>query len=181
MINVRIRNRAVSRIEGEVSVLPLSATPSHSKFVYGSSKQFFAYIDNAGKTYAVAADGTETDITRQLDGADAPLATGVKYQMNTVNGGFVLLVNDKTNTPEAITTVGAAADTDNLEQIPGWEYDPNYTNVSTGIIRPFKNVLVAGDIKQTLVSDGTEQTLRWLNPYLKPSSPRLIAYLGSTS
>ena len=153
MNNVRIHNRAVSKIEGHQRAVTLDHEPVHSVFVDGYNNDFFYYIDTEGRTYRVDAADSETEVTKGVSGTRDELAEGVQYQMNPIQGGYTLLVNDGSQTPQYITSVGSGTNTTELTDIPGWEYNSAYNTVSAAVVRPFKYVLIAMGITQTRASD----------------------------
>ncbi len=156
MNNVRIHNRAVSKIAGEAQLLTTDNEPRHSQFVNGyDTGKYYYYIDTDGLTHRINASGSEAEVTKGVGGTKTPLTTGVQYQMNPLNGGYVLQVNDGNRTPQYITSVGSGTDTTELTDIPGWSYNTAYTNVMAAVIRPFKYVQVAGNITQTVTADNS--------------------------
>ena len=182
--NVRFRNRAVSKIAGEKTLLDVDNTPRHSVFLNGhSTGKFYYYIDSSGNTHRVNASGTESEVTKGISGTKSSLATGVTYQMSPVQGGYTLLVNDGDSTPQFITSVGTGNKTTELTDIPGWDYSDAFENVKAGVIRPFKYVLVAGNITQTDSSDNSIQrnagTIRVSNQAAAGALPTWDTSLGS--
>lgn len=155
--NVRIRNRAVSRIAGHTQPLGLDSEARYSVFLNGySGNKYYYYIDSDGLTHRVGADDSETEVTKGVGGTKSPLETDdPNYLMAPFQGGYSLLVNDGHSTPQYITSVGTGTNTTELTDIPGWEYNSAYESVSCHVIRPFKYVMVAGGITQTLTSDNS--------------------------
>ena len=156
MNNIRIHNRAIGAITGEEQLLTTDHEPRHSQFVNGyDTGKYYYYIDTDGLTHRITATGSEAEVTKGVGGTKTPLTTGVQYQMNPLNGGYVLQVNDGNRTPQYITSVGSGTDTTQLTDIPGWDYNTAYTDVRAAVIRPFKYVQVAGNITQTVTADNS--------------------------
>ena len=156
--NVRIRNRALSKISGEATLLDIDNPPRHAIFLNGANtadEQYY-YISNIGETFRVTAAGVEDEVTKGSGGdTPIPLSPSDEYQMNAFQGGYSLLVNDFESTPQYIRTVGSGTDTTELTDLPDWNYNELLTNISAQTIRPFKSVLIAGNITQTVVADNS--------------------------
>ena len=147
--NVRFHNRAVSKISGEMMMRTLGNTdpvaltywrqPNNLRYVYQTSN---------GRTYLNNATGTDTEITKNITGASAePLAANAVYTGGLFNGGATYIVNDGTNIPQYINAIGSGIAAQELVDIPGWAFDSAlFTSVTAGVLRPYRNVLVAGNL-----------------------------------
>ena len=153
--NVRFDNGAVSKILGEQEMLSLlGATPRTLVHWSQPVSEFYVVTNSDGTTTRYTASGQAEVITKGAGGTAEPLATtNAIYTASLFNGGFTYVVSDGVNIPQYIQASGPVSG--ELRDIPGWNYNPVFSSVIPRIIRPFRNVLVAANMRYTAATDGS--------------------------
>ena len=149
--NVRFDNRSVSKISGEASIRTLSnTTPVTLTYWKQPNNIRYVYQTADGNTYLNNATGTDSRITKGASSTAIPLAANAQYTGGLFNGGATYIVNDGTNIPQYINAIGSGTATQELVDIPAWAYDASiFPTVRAKVLRPFRNVLVAGNLTYT--------------------------------
>ena len=148
-LNVRFDNKTVSKILGEQQFLDLGSnnprTLTHWK---QPVSEFYVFTGDDGRTRRIDAVGNITDITRGIgSGIALPLAStsDASYTASLFNGGFTYVVSDGVGVPQYIQASGAAAG--ELRELPNFNYGTDFTSVTPRVLRPFRNVLVAANMR----------------------------------
>lgn len=153
--NVRFHNRVVSKILGEQTLLSLGAfNPRTLTHWQQPVSEFYVFTASDGTTRRINAAGVITNITKGAGSTPDPLSTAsnAEYIASLFNGGFTYIVNDGVQVPQFLQANAATAE---LQDFTGWTYDSAiYRSVIPKVVRPFKNVLVAGNLTYTLESTG---------------------------
>ena len=133
--NVRFDNASVSKITGHQSILSTTVEPIALE--YWNADKSYVYGD-AENIYKVTANNTSTEISSKTYDSDG------RWQFSLFDGGRTLIVNNTVEAPQYLFQGGTT-----LADLPGWP-----ANTTAGILRPFKGVLIAGNL--TIGTD-TEQ------------------------
>ena len=149
--NVRFDNRSVSKISGEQELIDLgNANPDSLTHWKQPLSEYYVFTATNGSSHRASADGTVDTITKGAGGTPDPLILNndrSNLHASLFNGGFTYLVADGVQIPQFLQ---ANATTAELADLTGWGYDSTtYSSVVPQVIRPFKNVLVAGNLQYT--------------------------------
>ena len=153
--NVRFDNRSVSKMSGETILRtlsnpnPVSLTPWQQPTITRN-----VYQTSTGRTFLDSGSGTDSEITKNVSATAEPLAPknnhDTQYTGGLFNGGATYIVNDGTNIPQYINAAGSGIAAQELVDIPAWAYDSAiFTSVRPQVLRPYRNVLVAGNLRFT--------------------------------
>ena len=182
--NVRFDNGSVSKITGERQATTLSATPN-GELIYwqqpGSSPDKWMYVDTNGilreKVLGVATD--EAFNTTALSRTN-------RIDLNLFNGGATLIVNDGSGAPYFVHSadVAGAASSQSLQRNSSGWVRTGFSGTSASVVRPFRNVLMAGNLVFTNASGAiyAQSTLRVSNLAARGAIPNWDAnYAGATT
>ena len=149
--NVRFHDRVVSKITGEETIKTLTGGGDPVTLTYWRQPTIIRYVyqTDTGRTFLANATGNDVEITKGFSATAEPLATGVQYTGGLFNGGASYIVNDSVNEPQYINATGSGTNTQELVDIPNWNYGDAFTTVQANVLRPYRNVLVAGDFTFT--------------------------------
>ena len=146
--NVRFDNASVNKISGHIR---------YSRDFNESDVHWGIFWNRPTTPYLIYAD--PTDVYRvDAAGNRAEISTGPAYSSgsrwhgSTFTGGFAVVMNNTVDTPQYIIhgNTGASQET-TLTDLPGWNYTTGI-EITAGVVRPFRNHLVAGNI--TSVASG---------------------------
>ena len=145
--NVRFDNRSVSKITGE-QLLRAAGSDEIRALTYweGPVTNRYVYTTDQGETFVVTETGNPGEITEGTGGTEVPLDTSGVYIQSLFNGGHTFIVCDGENQPKYVHSEAATLE---LDELPDWNYGSDYTSVVPKVIRPFRNVLVAGNLTYT--------------------------------
>ena len=140
--NVRFDNASVNKISGHVQYsIGLSDTNNHFGIHWPRPTTRYTIYANDDNVYRVDAAGVQSEISTGSTYAD-----GSRWHGSLFTGGFAVVMNNTVNTPQYIIhgNTGASFET-TLTDLPGWNYTAG-TAITAGVVRPFRNHLVAGNL-----------------------------------
>ena len=187
--NVRFDNGSVSKIEGEATLVSTSNAPNGEAIYWrqpGSTADSYVYIDSTGAPREKTATGT-TD-QRMLPGSSV-FSTDTRIDLNIFNGGATLIANDGSGAPWFIHSAGATGASGLSQNFTrnsdGW-LRTGLSATSAAVVRPFRNVLMAGNLSFTRTSSAGDlfgpSTLRVSNLAARGAVPSWDAtYAGATT
>ena len=152
--NVRFEDGTVEKMQGEVPVIqPLATTTGGSTLV---EPTFVQYWPNPRTRYYVYADDTNVyimnaagQVQRIGTGFTAPTDTNrARWQGTLFTGGFATILNNGVDAPQFVLDNTGAGTNLSLGVLTDWNYTAG-TTYSAGVIRSFRNVLIAGNITST--------------------------------
>ena len=146
--NVRFDNHAISKILGERDMLDITGSTPRTLIHWSQPvSEFYVVTNSDGTTTRYPASGVAQDITMGAGSTPVPLSTDPNaiYTASLFNGGFTYIVSDGVGVPQYIQASGPAAG--ELRLLPNFNYDPAFTSVTPRIIRPFRDVLVAANMR----------------------------------
>ena len=150
--NVRFDDGSVGKIKGHTQILPdlTGATNPHFGIHWPRPTTRYNIFANADEVYRVDQSGAFSEIS-----TDSTYAEGSRWHGSLFTGGYAVVMNNTVNTPQYILygTTGATTET-TLTNLPGWNYGG--TTVTAGVVRPFKNFLIAGNLTDTTSGVVTE-------------------------
>ena len=146
--NVRFDNASVSKISGHIAYAEdFGQTAVHWGIFWNRPTTPFLIYANPTDVYRQDSAGNIAEIS-----TGSTYASGSRWHGSLFTGGFAVVMNNTVDTPQYIIhgNTGAAQET-RLVDLPGWNYTPG-TAITAGIVRPFRNHLVAGNL--TAVTGG---------------------------
>lgn len=147
--NVQFQANAVRSRRGDVERVSVASFAPKALFFTASTLDRFLVMAGDAKVHAVIPGGTTRNITRTTGDY---AASNVRWTGGSFNGIFVL--NAPTDIPQ-YWVPGTA--TPELQNMPAWN-----TNHRAGVIRPFKNFLIAMDITKSGTRD--PHLVKWGHP-----------------
>ena len=154
-LNVRFHNNVVSKITGEQQFLSTGANNPRTLVHWEQPvSEYYVFTASDGTTRRITASGTIENITKGVGGTAEPLDTSsdANYLASLFNGGFTYLVSDGVNIPQYIQASGTASG--ELRDLPNWNYGSQFSSVIPRVLRPFRNVLVAANMRYTATGSG---------------------------
>ena len=161
--NVRFDNASVRKMEGHVQILPdlTGATDPHFGIHWPRPEDRYNIYANAQNIYRVDQAGTMVDITQRVpfdstNPADKKVyRTDSRWHGNLFTGGYAVVMNNTVDTPTYII-YGNTGNTQVIRfvDLPGWNYNPSFSRISAGVLRPFGNQLMAGNITAVEAGSG---------------------------
>ena len=150
--NVRCDNGTVSSIPGEVSAFATTGlTPITMTYWNQPTTALYMFTDSTGATHQVTAAGAVTI----RSAAATSLTTTGNINASLFNGGATYIVNDGVGSSVA-GSLGApyfASTSSNLTPLPGWIFGSTFDRVRAQVIRPFRNILLAANLRLRRASD----------------------------
>ena len=90
-----------------------------------------------------------------------PSGVDLEWQSTLFAGGYAYILNNGFHTPQyAIGSTGASYEVPTFRDLPGWDWQKeiNGTHIGAKVIRGYKNVLIAGNLKEYEIVNGSPLT-----------------------
>ena len=143
--NIRFDNGSVAKIAGHTQYLGnLNEQDIHFGIYWPRPVTQYVIYANDSRVYRIDEAGNSSDISSAV-----AYSAGSRWHGSLFTGGYAVVMNNTVDTPQYIIygTSGAAEET-TLTNLPNWNYGS--TTVTAGVLRPFKNVLVAGNLTDSV-------------------------------
>ena len=156
--NVRFDNAAVRKMEGHVQILPdlTGATNPHFGIHWPRPEDRYNIYANAQNIYRVDQAGNISNVTQETaPGVPKVYRAGSRWHGSLFTGGYAVVLNNTVDTP-AYTIFGNVGTPDQLRfvDLPGWNYSTAFSRIAAGVLRPYRNHLVAGNLTVTSATSG---------------------------
>ena len=153
--NVRFHDGSVSKMPGEDYILqqlhdtestPNLVTPIHIKYWANPNVPEYVYAD-ANNVYTISAAGT----IQKINKTGHTYSNDGKWHSDLFLGGYALVLNNTVETPQYSIDFSQTGTIPLLQDLPGWDYGDR-RKVVAGTLRTFNNVMIAGDITETVLA-----------------------------
>ena len=139
-MNVRFNNGSVEKITGHTSVFTATVEPQFLQYWPRPTTQYYIY-GNAQTVRRVDAAGQQASIVP----SDVTFNANGVWHSSLFNGGYTVVFNNTEDAPQYITFGnGGNVEFTTMQPLPDWP-----TSFTAGVVRPFKNALIAGDLEDS--------------------------------
>ena len=153
--NVKFDDGSVRKRLGHQQILGnlVGATNPHFGIHWPRPVTRYNIYANEDAIYRIDQTGTPSDIS-----GSAEYRPGARWHGSLFTGGYAVVMNNTVDTPEYILygTAGRSFET-RMTPLPGWNYDPAF-RITAGVLRPYRNHLVAGNIS-AIETSGDENVI----------------------
>ena len=161
-LNVRFDNGAIRKVKGYVEIFEALNLTNIIKIAYwpNPNKPVWIVVNREGSVGSEEDHiyGVFLDSAGVVTSSDLSLNTGTgyaisdKWQATLFNGGYSIVMNPGNGTPQHATDTQGSVSLPSFANLPNWDsYTANSTTVNKvycGIIIPFGNLLLAGDLQE---------------------------------